>query len=400
MNIWLFHHYAEPPDGYWVNHHELFREVVAAGHSVTIFTSSFSHWSRQHLRLQPGEMQSEEIIEGIRYVFLRTTPYYDNGRRRYLNFLSYGWRAFWAGLRDKGRPDAVIGSSPHPFCAMAAYIISRIKHASFYFEVHDLWPQFFVEAGAFTEKHPVTIFLRWIERFLLRKARKVFPLWPGMHLYMRELGIPADKIVWMPMGLDLERINACTNLDPTDKVVFLVQYRGRFGLTQDMLQILNAAKLLQDRNAAVTFSIVGEGPERVPLIKLADKLGLKNVKFEDFRPKKDMLRDMGRADVLIGSLPDLPHFRKYGMISSKLLDYLSANRPVIFSTSIPDHVVVKAGAGYIVPPQDAAALASTILELAAQPLPVRIAMGKRGIRYLAEYHDVKMLTKRLLTALK
>jgi hypothetical protein len=25
--IWLFHHYADPPDGHWTNHFDLFEEV-------------------------------------------------------------------------------------------------------------------------------------------------------------------------------------------------------------------------------------------------------------------------------------------------------------------------------------------------------------------------------------
>jgi glycosyltransferase involved in cell wall biosynthesis len=402
MNFWLFHHYAEPPDGYWTNHHELFREVILLGHEVTIFTSSFSHWSRKDTRLKPGENYKEETVEGVRYIFIRTTPYYDNGSRRYLNFLSYGWRAFVAGLRAKGKPDVVIGSSPHPFCAMDGYLISRFMRVPFFFEVHDLWPQFFVEVGAFSEKHPVTRVLRWMEKFLLIKAKKIFPLWPRMNLYFEKLGLPQKKIVWMPMGLNMEKIRASVNADPVARSEFVVQYRGRFGLTQNMMQILKAAKILQARDTLIPirFAIVGEGPERESLLEKATELGLQNVTFRDFLPKSEMMRDMGQADVLLGSLPDLPHFKEYGMISTKLLDYLSANRPVIFSTGIQDHLVVKAGAGFVVPPGDAEALAEAILRLAEMPIDRRSVMGRNGIGYLLQNHDVKILAQRLLAAVK
>ena len=394
-NIWLFHHYADPPDGHWTNHYDLFRVMVQKGYKVTIFTSSFSHYSRKDVRLKLNEKFKEQYIGGIRFIFIKTTPYYDNGKNRYLSFLTYGYRAYRLGIKDKEVPDVIIGSSPHPLCALAAMMVANKRKTKFFFEVHDLWPQFFIEIGAFSQRHPITFLTRWIEKLLLKRAERVLPLWPRMDLYFESLGIPKNKCVWMPMGVNCDELNSENMRPDSNKTDFIVMYRGRFGATQDMETILQSAKLISVKNNNIRFVIVGEGPEREKLISYVNNNALNNVQFRGFLPKDQMQNDIAGADVLLGSLPDLPHFMRYGMISSKLLDYLSANRPVIFATGVKNHLLTLAGAGFVVPPKDSEALADTILKVASMSPEDRSCLGANGLKYIRENHDVKMLADRL-----
>jgi len=395
-NIWVFSHYAEPPDGNWTNPYELFKALVQNGHKLTIFASSFSHHKREDIRLQSGEKYKEQNFEGVRFIFIRTTPYYKSKICYFLNFVSYALRAYKISHYYKERPDIIIGSSPPPFCALIAFIVSRRKKAKFFYEVVDLWPQFFVEVGAFSNWHPITIGLRFIEKVLSRKADKILALWTRMDLYFQKYGISHEKIVWMPMGINCKEITDELIYQRKDRCSFAVMYRGRFGLTQDMKLILQAAKILQEGDYKnIYFLLVGEGPEKENLIRTRDVMGLKNMKFRNFLPKDQMRKDMAEADVFIGSLPDLPCFSKYGMISTKLLDYLSAHRPIIFTTTIKDNLVAKSGAGFILPPNDPQAMAKAIIKIATMPSEERAKMADKGVRYIKKNHDVKLLARKL-----
>lgn len=394
--IWVFHHYADPPDGHWTNHYDLFEQVVRNGHRVTIFSSSFSHYTRQDNRLGPDEKFRAQHYNGVRFIFIKTSPYSENNWRRYCNFLSYAVMAFYVAMRDKEKPDLVIGSSPHPFCAFVAYWVARRKSVPFFFEVHDLWPQFFIELGTFSEGHPVVKGLRWMEKFLYCKSDKVLPLWPRMNLYIQQFGVPRDKIVWMPMGLNLEKMENSVPLSETKRNDFVVMYRGRFGLTQEMTVLLQAAKMIQAKGFGyIKFEFIGEGPELEHLIGKVRDIGLTNVRFREFTPKSEMLQDMKKSDVLIGSLPNLPHFKKYGMISTKLIDYMVAGRPVIFAANDKNHLVAKVKAGIVVPPDSPKAMADAILRIAAMSAEEQARMGENGVRYVRKNHDVKILAKRL-----
>jgi len=173
-------------------------------------------------------------------------------------------------------------------------------------------------------------------------------------------------------------------------------YRGRFGMTQNMSVILQAAQILQGKgHEDISFILVGEGPERDKLLEEVTRLSLKNIKLRNFLPKDQMKADLAQADVLIGSLPDLPHLRKYGMISTKLLDYLAARRPVILATNIQDNLVKKSGAGFVVSPDNPTALAEAIIKIASMSQEEREVMGANGVKYIKENHDVGLLATRL-----
>lgn len=90
MKIWIFNHYASPPDRAAGTRHYDFGKVLAeAGHDVTIFASSFSHFSRAEERLADGERGRVQEVGGVRFVWVRTTPYAGNDYRRLVNMLSY-----------------------------------------------------------------------------------------------------------------------------------------------------------------------------------------------------------------------------------------------------------------------------------------------------------------------
>ena len=89
-NIWLFHHYADPPGGTWLGSHEQYRHLLKFGNKITIFSSNYNHYSHDNLVLLNAKSHKIKNFEGIRYVIVKTHPYKNNGYHRLLNMISYG----------------------------------------------------------------------------------------------------------------------------------------------------------------------------------------------------------------------------------------------------------------------------------------------------------------------
>lgn len=116
--------------------------------------------------------------------------------------LSYAWRVICVGIKLKENPDVIIGSCVHPFSVLSAYILSKIKKSYFFFEVRDLWPQTLIDMGALSYKNPIAWGLRAMEKFFYKKAKIIITFLPYANQYITKLGIPKEKIFWIPNGVD------------------------------------------------------------------------------------------------------------------------------------------------------------------------------------------------------
>ena len=97
-SIWIFNQYAMTPDmPGGSRHYDLSKELVKRGHDVTIFTSGF-HYSRYaEMKLSGDEGWKIEILDGVRFVWLKTLAYQRNDWRRIVNMLTYTYRSYHLG---------------------------------------------------------------------------------------------------------------------------------------------------------------------------------------------------------------------------------------------------------------------------------------------------------------
>ena len=396
MNIWLVNHYALPPSRPGgIRHYAFAKELQKRGHRVVIIASSFDHQIRRETRLYRSECFKFQEEEGVPFLWLRTPAYTGNTPARVLNMLSFaGGISLWAKASLIGKPDLILGSSPHLFAALGAYLQSLRHGVPFILEVRDLWPQTLVDLGGFSSSHPFILLLEKVERFLYRRASKIITLLPCAHLHMVEKGADKSKIVWIPNGVDLSLFPK--PVPPKVNARLTVMYAGSHGLANNLDVALEAAAILQNRGLSelVEFRFIGEGPEKARLVERAKSLNLVNVSFEDPVPKKQIYEKLSLADVLLLILKDGPLFR-FGVSPNKLFDYMAVGRPVIFAARAPRNPVEEAGAGIVVPPDDPKALADAVYNLANLSWEERWTMGLRGREYLEKHHSVERLVDRL-----
>jgi glycosyltransferase involved in cell wall biosynthesis len=397
MNIWIFNHYAHPADlPGSTRHYEIAQELAKCGHQVTVIATSFHHYLHKETRLLPGENWKIEDLDGVRFVWIRTPPYQHNDWRRVRNMAVFMFRTWRLGgklpglVPEIGHPDVVIGYTPHLLTPLVAYWMAYRFHAPFVMEIADLWPQTIIDMGALSSSHPIVKALQALEKFLYQRAECIITMLPFAHDYITACGIPREKIVWIPTGVDLSRYITDTQ-ESVSHEGFQAMYLGAHGQANALDVLIEAAKIVQNMGfREIHFVLMGDGPEKPRLMALAKELGLSNVEFRNPVPKTEVHNALREADCFLFNLEEVAVF-KYGISPNKLFDYMMAGKPVVTSVEAPDNPVESARCGLIVPPRDPKAVAEAIIKIYGMPLEERMNMGFRGREYVKEHHDISKL---------
>lgn len=405
--IWILNHYAGTPDrAAGVRHYTLARAVVERGASATVFAASFSHGTGVD-RLSRTSLVRSESVNGVQFVWLRTVPYRGNTWLRMLNMASY---AVMVVLAEIGRPspDVVVGSSVHPFAALAGWVIAKLRGATFMFEVRDIWPQTLIDIGAMSPRSSGARLLYAIEAFLTRRAATVITLLPGIGDYLESRGLPSAHVRYLPNGPDLAEFDAAVeglpdreDDTPTALLASIERWRsdgesvfaytgahGRVNRLDVVLDAVDVANRTSRRAIRVLF--VGEGPEKPGLMAKAASLGLDNVTFADPVPRQSLPLLLTAVDAGIVHTTRTPVYR-YGISFNKLFDYMAARLPVVFATETAYDFVAREQAGLTVVPDDPRALAAALVAMAELEPASRLAMGQRGRAFVEREHDMAAL---------
>jgi len=407
--LWIVNHYAAGPDqATGTRHFDLAKRLVDRGIDITIFASAFSHVSGRDDRLRSRELYRAEVVDGVRFVWIRTLPYAGNGPRRSLNMVSFA-AAFLVVQSRFRRPDVVIGSTVHPFAAFAAWMIAAIRRSIFIFEVRDLWPQTLIDLGAMDDRSPGAHLLRTMEALLVRRAAYVITLLPGISAYLGERGLPVDKARYIPNGVDLAVFDrtarepgaptvavaaaraAIERLHADGRLVF--GYVGALGRVNDVATLIRAAELAESRSPGrIGLVVIGDGAERVSLESAAQ--GLSHVAVLPSIPKRAVPGVLRAIDVGVVHTTWTPVYR-YGISFNKLFEYFAAQRPVLFACSTAYDPVGRADAGITVEPDDPDLVAAAMLRFETMGPEARTRMGVAGREYVEREHDIAELATRV-----
>lgn len=404
LHVWIINHYAVAPDrgaAAGSRNFDLGRRLVARGHDVTIFAAGLNHVTGREERLGRTDLYRRGTFDGVQFVWLRTTPYRGNTWRRMINMLSF-LAAFLVVQARVARPDVVVGSTVHPFAAFGAWLASRLRRASFMLEIRDLWPQTLVDLGEMRVGSPGERLLRAIEAFLVRRAKVVLALLPGMQRYLTEQGLPADHVVYLPNSVDLTEFSANGGEDQLAPEVvqrslrrirslqaagqFVLGYTGTFGRVNRLDVLVRAVAIAEERAPGrIGLILVGDGPERNELEHLANEVPA--VAFGEAVPKRFVPALLRAMDGTVVHATNNPVYR-YGISFNKLFEYMAVGRPVVFACESAYDPVSSTGAGITARPDDPESIAAALLSLATLGAQTRTAMGVAGRRYVEEHHNL------------
>lgn len=362
----------------------LVRALADRGWRVEVVTLAPHHPEN---RVHPGygtharETAHEDGVEVVRF-----RPWIvakDRLAVRLLAELRFCAQAALHALAD--RRDLVVASSPYMFLGPMVFVAARVRGARFGWDVRDLTWEYLKATGKRT--FGLDRAVAAVMRATARRVDVLTTATEGQQTYFGPVRGAATTIV---NGLAPDLIAALEAGPPREDPERRprVLYAGLIGFPQGLRVLLDAAAALPEADVV----LAGDGPERAALEAEARTRGLGNVRFTGFVDSVRLASLYRDADVLVAHLRDDPAFAIAQ--PSKLWEYMATGRPVVYGGRGEAAAILEQRCiGVVAPPDDAAALATAVRRLLADPEGAR-SMGARGRAYVLAERDRGRLVAR------
>lgn len=377
MRIFYFiQFFSGPRSPGTLNPRKLVRRLAGLGHEVHVLCTDYN------IITGADEAPEEPEEVGGGRVLVHRLPsargLRKNLRARLRTYLGYSFRAF-SHARKLPPPDLVLGSIQPLFAGLAALGVARMADAPFVLEIRDLWPDALVVKKAITPWQAAP--LEALARLLYRSGERIASLTPGIKAELVRKGIPGDRIDVFPNGYDPPAPGSDGGLRERVRSEmgwggqFVALYAGTHVEVTAVDTIVRAASRLRDR-PDIRFDLFGSGQRKPAAVALAAELGLTNIHFHDPVPKWRVAELLAAADAGLMTLFKSPIIDIY--FENKLMDYMGAGLPILAAMDgMQGEVILRAGAGRVVPSLDDEGLARLVLE-ASQGRDALGALGASG----------------------
>ncbi len=296
--------------------------LVRRGHNVSLLTR----------RLQ-GHKSDRQVIEGVteyRYGVDRKSA-----GRFFITTLRNARRA-WRVIRHAQAPEVI--NCHQPFTAYSVLRDPCVRSERTVYTCHSLAHEEFISRnpaqpgfGNTCGRFINAVFRYYLEHFCLKRSGTVVVLSQfTKEKLIRIHGLPSQKIVIIPGGVDLERFHPAADKKairrrigiPEKKIVFLTVRNlvPRMGIAA----LIDAFGRLAKRFSEVFLVIAGEGPLRTDLEQRVRHAGLSEaVRFMGFVHEDDLADTYRMADMFILPTVELEGF---GMVT---LEAMASGVPVL-----------------------------------------------------------------------
>jgi glycosyltransferase involved in cell wall biosynthesis len=207
---------------------------------------------------------------------------------------------------------------------------------------------------------------RFVERGLSRLTDRIVTITDALHRFtVDQVGVPADKVETIHYGLD--GVPDAWGVNPPDDVPEGARVLLAVARLTDQKGIDVAIRALPELPDDTVLVVLGEGPERPALLRLARELGIESRVFLPGRVP-DVAAWLGRATVLV-------HPARWEGFGLGVLEAMLAGLPVVATnvSALPE-LVVDGETGVLVEPDDADALARGVARALDRP-----ELGEAGL---------------------
>jgi glycosyltransferase involved in cell wall biosynthesis len=195
--------------------------------------------------------------------------YARSGRRSLLEPFVFAFGLFWALLRSH---EEVWDIASFPYVSVpVARFMSVLKRRPLVVTWHGYWGDYWYEYLG-----PAGIVGKVFEALALRCSPLIVAVSPFMKRRLVAAGAAEDRIAIVPNGVDVARIGATpASAEPADVV-----YVGRLVAPKQVHLLIEAMPRLREQHPGATLLVIGDGPERKNLERLAETLDVRaSVRF-------------------------------------------------------------------------------------------------------------------------
>jgi colanic acid biosynthesis glycosyl transferase WcaI len=340
-------------------------QALEVQHEVTILCGRPSYDPTER---RPWRLSQTECKDNVRIIRVGSSDYPRREmKKRILNYLSY---VLFAVPRALFLPcDVILAMTDPPFQGIVGAFVALLKRKPYVYNIRDMYPDMAL-GGSIVEPGLLARVWEKLHRWALRRATRVVVLGQDMRNRILAKGVNPAHVVVVRDGAELP--SSALPVPPLDTAVidairgnfkFVLLHAGNLGFYGAWDTLLAGARLLLNHNIRLVF--VGDGAERERLQAAATSMS--NVQFLPFFPATKIPSVLAAADAHIITV-------KRGLegvvVPSKMYGILAAGKPIVALAPAECDVVslgLASGFSVAVDPEDPAAFAKCIRELAADP---------------------------------
>lgn len=374
--------------------------LAAAGERVVVVAG------RQIVDEPKRRLAPRETVRGVEVHRVWSTRF---GRAR-LSGRLLDYATFYPGaalclLRLVAAGDVVVAKSDPPLASVLAWPIARFKHALLVAWIQDLFPEIAEALGVPGMRGLLGRALRALRNASLRRAQAVVVPSAAMCARLVGEGLSEDRVWVIANWVDGAQIKPhAAAANPLRREWglgerFVLGYSGNMGRAHEFETVLAAAHLLDD-DPRFVFLFIGGGARKEWIEGQARERALRNVVLRPYQPTDGLPFSLTAPDAHLVTLrPEAEEL----VAPSKLAAATAAGRPVIFVGAPRGEcarLIAASDAGVAIAPGDAAGLAATLRQWAAEPERVRrMGEASRALFEKSFAHEGALARWRALLAL-
>lgn len=382
---------------------ELSKFWVKQGYQVSVITGMPNHPDGIIHAKYKTEYFKEEWIDGVRVlrVFLYVTA--NKGIiKRVFSFISFTITSLFVGL-FMNKPDIVIATSPQLFVGISGLFIAKLKRIPFVFEVRDIWPQSAVELKMI-KSHLVIRLMEKLEKFLYYKADAVVVVAESFRDILKAKGVDAEKIVFLPNGIDRSRFDIKEDKKIIEKHVdlkgkFVIGYFGTMGIAHGLDIVIRAAEHF--KKGDVHFVFIGDGADKSRIERLVVLKKLSNITIIDKIPASDIPYAIKEIDAGLIHLKNIPLAAE--ALPSKMFEYMGMGKPILAGFSGYGKKLIESNnAGIVFRPENTKEFIEAVEILKNDP-ELKKKMGENAKKLVLKSFDREILSEeyaKMLSSIK
>ncbi len=372
--VWILNHYAGlmyfDKGG---RHYSIAKYLRKKGYEPTIFCSNAKHngGGVYFDNIKTATLKKESEIN-IPFIFVSGRPYVGNGKKRIANMIDFSVNLIRIAkhyAEKLGKPDIIYASSVHPLTLVAGIKIAKMFKVKCICEIRDLWPESIVAySDKWDKNNPLIKVLYKGEKWIYKKSDHIIMTWAGGYDYIIEKGwereISANKVTYISNGVDIEEYKKLQlqdfhdeELDDLRYVKFV--YAGSIRQVNNIQMIVDACKILKEKESRARVLIYGDGEEKGKLEEEVLNHNINNISFKGKISKKLIPSVLNKADVTLlhNSSTDLDRF---GQSQNKFYEYLAAGKPIFMTYTVGHSIVESNHCGIELNTQNAENIAATM----------------------------------------
>ena len=295
---------------------------------------------------------------------------------------------FIAVLKHTRKEDVLLSVTTPFTTPYTVALAAKLRRAASALIIYDLYPDSLVMAGFLGPSSILTKSLRWANKVMFNWLDSIVVIGRDMTQKLLEypqMTAPKIRLIpnWATLPIHYREFDPANPFRLRCGGRFIVAMSGNAGFTHDPESVLDAARILKG-NPGIHFLLSGEGVGWTKIKEMQAASPLPNITLIERVPDDQLESFLSAADIWI-----IPYRRNNTGVSvpSRIYNLLAVGRPVIICSEPNAEAAIlvqEEGIGWVVPPENADAIAHAI-HSAASATAATVEKGHRATRVASRY---------------